>query len=135
GVGTASSALSGLVEDGTRAWSVAPQVVLPVVEGGRNIANVDISEVRKNIATANYEKSIQVAFREVADALVARGLLDEQIEAQRLGQDAQAERLKLADLRFQNGIASSLDVLDAQRELFWAEQDLVHARLLRLTNA
>jgi multidrug efflux system outer membrane protein len=135
GVGTASNSLSGLFESGTRAWSFAPQLVLPIFEGGRNIANLNLSEVRKNIAVANYEKSIQVAFREVADALVARSLLDEQIEAQRLVQDAQAERLKLADQRFENGISSSLDVLDAQRELFAAEQDLVQARLLRLTNA
>lgn len=135
GVGTASNSLSGLFEDGTRAWSFAPQLVLPIFDAGRNSANLTLSEVRKNIAIANYEKSIQVAFREVADALVARQLLDEQIEAQALVQDAQAERLKLADQRFENGISSSLDVLDAQRELFAAEQDLVQARLLRLTNA
>lgn len=135
GVGTASNSLSGLFENGSRAWSFAPQLVLPIFQGGRNTANLTLSEVRKNIAIANYEKSIQVAFREVADALVARSLLDEQIDAQGLVQAAQAERLKLANLRFDNGIASSLDVLDAQRELFSAEQSLVQARLLRLTNA
>ena len=135
GVGTASNSLSGLFENGSRAWSFAPQLVLPIFQGGRNTANLTLSEVRKDIAIANYEKSIQVAFREVADALVARSLLDEQIDAQGLVQAAQAERLKLANLRFDNGIASSLDVLDAQRELFSAEQSLVQARLLRLTNA
>ncbi len=135
GVGTASNSLSGLFEGGTRAWSFAPQLVLPIFDAGRNSANLTLSEVRKNIAIANYEKSIQVAFREVADALVARQLLEEQIEAQALVQKAQAERLKLADQRFENGISSSLDVLDAQRELFAAEQELVQARLLRLTNA
>lgn len=135
GVGTASNSLSGLFENGSRAWSFAPQLVLPIFQGGRNTANLTLSEVRKNITIANYEKSIQVAFREVADALVARSLLDEQINAQGLVQAAQAERLKLANLRFDNGIASSLDVLDAQRELFSAEQSLVQARLLRLTNA
>lgn len=135
GVGTASNSLSGLFENGSRAWSFAPQLVLPIFQGGRNTANLTLSEVRKNIAIANYEKSIQVAFREVADALVARSLLNEQIDAQGLVQAAQAERLKLANLRFDNGIASSLDVLDAQRELFSAEQSLVQARLLRLTNA
>ena len=91
--------------------------------------------MRKNIAVANYEKTIQVAFQEVADALVARGLLDEQADAQERVQRAQAERMKFADQRFENGIASSLDVLDAQRELFSAEQELVQVRLLRLTNA
>lgn len=135
GVGTASNELSGLFEGGSRAWSFAPQLVLPIFEGGRNIANLNLTEVRKNIAVANYEKSIQVAFREVADALVARDLLDEQIEAQRLATVAQEDRLKFADQRFQNGISSSLDVLDAQRELFSAQLTLVQARLLRLTNA
>lgn len=135
GVGTASNELSGLFESGSRAWSFAPQLVLPIFEGGRNIANLNLTEVRKNIAVANYEKSIQVAFREVSDALVARDLLDEQIEAQRLAQVAQEQRLNLADQRFQNGISSSLDVLDAQRELFSAQLTLVQARLLRLTNA
>lgn len=135
GIGTASNELSGLFDSGSRAWSFAPQLVLPIFEAGRNVANLNLSEVRKNIEIANYEKSIQVAFREVADALVARSLLDEQIDAQRKVQDAQAERLKLADLRYKNGITSSLDLLDAQRELFSAEQDLVQARLLRLMNA
>ncbi|MES2024784.1 MAG: efflux transporter outer membrane subunit [Pseudomonadota bacterium] len=135
GLGTASNELSGLFDSGSRAWSFAPQLVLPIFDAGRNRANLTLTEVRKNIAIATYEKSIQSAFREVADALVARDLLEEQIDAQRRVQEAQAERLKLADQRFQNGIASSLDVLDAQRELFTAEQDLVQARLLRLTNA
>lgn len=134
-VGTASNQLSGLFDSGTRAWSFAPQLLLPIFDAGRNRANLTLSEVRKNIEIANYEKTIQTAFREVADALVARSLLDEQIEAQRAVQNAQAERLKLADLRYKNGIASSLDLLDAQRELFSAEQELVQARLLRLTNA
>ncbi|WP_293780228.1 efflux transporter outer membrane subunit [uncultured Oxalicibacterium sp.] len=133
--GSASNALDGLFESGSRAWTFAPQLVLPIFQGGANIANLRLTEVRKNIAVANYEKTIQVAFREVADALVARGLLDQQVEAQRRVQDAQAQRLQLADQRFENGIASSLDVLDAQRELFAAEQDLVQTRLLRLTNA
>ncbi|MDQ7968026.1 MAG: efflux transporter outer membrane subunit [Oxalicibacterium faecigallinarum] len=135
GVGTASNSLDGLFESGSRAWSFAPQLVLPIFQGGRNTANLNLAEVRKNIAVANYEKTIQVAFQEVADALVARGFLDEQADAQERVQRAQAERMKFADQRFENGIASSLDVLDAQRELFSAEQELVQIRLLRLTNA
>jgi len=135
GVGSASNTLDGLFESGSRAWSFTPQLVLPIFHAGANVANLKLSEVRKNIAVANYEKSIQTAFREVADALVARGLLDEQIDAQQQVQDAQAQRLQLATQRFENGISSSLDVLDAQRELFSAEQELVQARLLRLTNA
>ncbi|MDB5841141.1 MAG: efflux transporter outer rane subunit [Herminiimonas sp.] len=135
GVGTASTALSGLFDAGTFTWSFVPQLVLPIFDAGRNRANLDITQVRKDVAVADYEKTIQVAFREVADALVARGALDQQIAAQQAVQAAQAERLRLADLRFQNGIASSLEVLDAQRELFTAEQSLVQTRLLRLTNA
>lgn len=135
GVGTASDALSGLFEAGSRTWSFAPQMVLPIFDAGRNSANLSLAEVRNNIAVAEYEKIIQTAFREVADALTARAALDEQIEAQSAVQEAQAERLKLADLRYQSGVASSLDVLDAQRELFSAQQALVQARLLRLTNA
>ncbi|MDB5796019.1 MAG: efflux transporter outer rane subunit [Noviherbaspirillum sp.] len=135
GVGTASSSLSGLFDAGSSTWSFAPQLLLPIFDAGRNSANLDVAQVRKNLAVADYEKTIQVAFREVADALVARATLDEQLDAQRAVQDAQAERLKLAELRYQNGVASSLDVLDAQRELFTAQQQFVQARLLRLTNA
>jgi multidrug efflux system outer membrane protein len=135
GVGTASNQLAGLVDSGSRAWSFAPQMVLPIFQAGRNVSNLKLTEVRKNIEIANYEKTIQTAFSEVADALVARGLLDEQIEAQQAVQNAQADRLQLADARYNNGIASSLDLLDAQRDLFAAELDTVQARLLRLTNA
>jgi multidrug efflux system outer membrane protein len=76
-----------------------------------------------------------VAFREVADALAARATLDEQLEAQRAVTTAQTERLKLVNRRLKNGVANSLEVLDAERELFNAEQTLVQTRLLRLTNA
>ena len=133
--GTASNDLSDLFESGSRSWSFVPQLVLPIFDAGRNSANLSLAEVRKNVAVAEYEKSIQTAFREVADALAGRATLDEQIDAQRAVQEAQAERLKLAELRYQNGVASSLEVLDAQRELFSAQQALVQARLLRLTNA
>ncbi|HZW14260.1 MAG TPA: AdeC/AdeK/OprM family multidrug efflux complex outer membrane factor [Noviherbaspirillum sp.] len=135
GIGTASNELSGLFDAGSRTWSFSPQMVLPIFDAGRNRANLSLSETRKNIAIAEYEKTIQTAFREVADALTARAALEEQIEAQRAVLEAQTERLKLADLRYQSGVASSLDVLDAQRELFSAEQALVQVRLLRLTNA
>lgn len=135
GAGTASNSLSGLFDAGSRTWSFVPQLLLPIFDFGRNSATLDLTTVRKHIAVADYEKSIQVAFREVADALAARATLNEQLDAQKSATAAQAERLRLADLRFQNGVASSLDVLDAQRELFNAEQTLVQTRLLRLTNA
>jgi len=134
-VGSASRDFSGLFEGGSGTWSFAPQLVLPIFDSGRNMANLDVSHARKNIAVADYEKTIQGAFREVADALAARTYLGEQVAAQRAVQDAQAERLRLLQLRLENGVASSLDVLDAQRELFTAEQALVQARLLRTTSA
>lgn len=135
GIGSASNELSGLFDAGSRTWSFIPQMTLPIFEAGRNISNLDLSKVRKNIEIANYEKTIQVAFREVSDALVAREFLDQQIDAQQKVMQAEEARLQLADLRYKNGIASSLDLFDAQRTLFSAEQDLVQARLLRLTNA
>jgi multidrug efflux system outer membrane protein len=135
GIGTASSDLSGLFDAGSRSWAFVPQLVLPIFDAGRNRANLNLTEVRTETAVADYEKTIQVAFREVADALVARDTLNEQIDAQRAVQEAQADRLKLASQRYQTGVASSLDLLDAQRELFSAEQSLVQALLLRLTNA
>jgi multidrug efflux system outer membrane protein len=135
GIGTASNQLSGLFDSGSRAWSFAPQMVLPIFAAGANVANLSVANVRKKIEIANYEKAIQTAFREVADALVARGLLDEQIKAQESVQAAQAERLKLTDARYKNGIASSLEMLQAQQDLFSSELDTVQVRLLRLTNA
>ncbi|SNS42447.1 outer membrane protein, multidrug efflux system [Noviherbaspirillum humi] len=133
--GTASTALSGLFSAGSGNWSFGPQLLLPIFDSGRNQGNLDLAQVRTNLAVVDYEKTIQTAFREVSDALTARGYLEEQIEAQRAVQVAQADRLKLADQRFRNGISSSLDVLDAERELFSAQQSLVQAQLLRLTNS
>ena len=134
-IGSSSPSLHGLFDSGSGSWSFAPQLTLPIFDAGRNSANLTLSEVRKNIAVADYEKTIQTAFREVADALAARDYLGEQVNAQRAVQEAQADRLKLLQLRFDNGVASTLDVLDAQRELFSAQQSLVQARLLRTTTA
>ena len=134
-LGTSSNALSGLFDAGSGSWTFAPSLVLPIFDAGRNSSNLTLAQVRNNLAITDYEKTIQTAFREVSDTLVARGLLDEQVTAQQTVVDAQAQRLKLADLRFQNGIASALDVVDAQRDLFSAEQSLVQTRLQRLTNA
>jgi outer membrane protein, multidrug efflux system len=132
--GTASSSLSGLFNSGSNAWSFAPQITLPIFDTGRNLNNLDLAWARKNIAVAEYEKAVQVAFREVADALVGRELLTQQVDAQAAVMAAEAERLTLSDARYKSGISSSLDVLDAQRQLFSAEQALVQARLLQLTN-
>jgi len=133
--GTASSELSGLFNAGSGAWSFAPSITLPIFDFGRNLNNLDLTHARKNIAVAQYEKAVQVAFREVADALIARGLLDQQVEAQAAVTKAETERAKLSQARYDSGIANSLDLLDAQRQQFAAEQSLVQTRLLRLTNA
>lgn len=133
--GTASPSLSGLFDAGTGAWTFMPQLNLPIFDAGRNIANLDLAEARKNIAIAQYEKAIQVAFREVADALIDRDWLNEQVKAQTAVLNSETERLKLSEARYNNGIASSLEVFDAQRQQFAAEQSLVDARLMRLINA
>lgn len=134
-VGLASTDLSGLFQGGTQTWSFAPLISLPIFDGGRNKANLSLAEVRSNIAVADYEKAIQVAFREVADALAARATINEEITSQQAVQQSQAERLTLAQTRYKNGIANYLEVLDAERELFTAEQQLLQIRLLKLTNA
>jgi multidrug efflux system outer membrane protein len=135
GVGTASTDLSSLFNSGQNTWSFVPSVSLPIFDSGRNKANLKVAEVRSEIAVASYEKTIQVAFREVADALAARATLNDEADAQQAVQKSQSERLVLAQARYQNGIANYLEVLDAERELFTAEQQLLQTKLLNLTNA
>lgn len=132
--GSVSNHLSGLFESGTYGWTLAPQLFLPLVDAGRNRAGLDSANVGRDIAVAQYEKAIQTAFREVADALAGRATLGEQLRAQQAQASAEATRFKLSDLRYQNGIASQLDLLDAQRSLFAARQAVVQTRLLQLQN-
>jgi multidrug efflux system outer membrane protein len=133
-VGTASNELSGLFKSGSFAWSLAPQALLPIFDAGRNSANLEVAKVNREIAVAQYERSIQSAFREVSDALAGRATLGEQLRAQTAQTRAEEERFKLADLRYRNGAASYLDVLDAQRALFTAQQALVQTQALREQN-
>ncbi|PXW24300.1 efflux transporter outer membrane subunit [Paraburkholderia caballeronis] len=132
--GTASPTLGGLFKAGTAAWSFAPQIALPIFEGGQNIANLDLAHVQKRIEIANYEKAIQSAFREVADGLAARGTYDQQIAALERNTFANQRRLDLSDLRYRNGVDSYLSVLTAQTDLYAAQQELISARLARLSN-
>jgi multidrug efflux system outer membrane protein len=127
-LGTASAALGGLFGAGSSIWSFAPSITLPIFDGGRNRANLDVSEARRNLAVADYERTIQGAFREVADALAARLWLTRQVAAQQATLAAQTERTRLAGLRYQNGAAPYLEVLDAERDRFMAEQALVQVR-------
>jgi len=134
GVGSASSALSGLFKDGSWGWTLAPQLLLPIFDAGRNQANLDAAKVGRDIALAQYEKAIQSAFREVADALAARDTLARQLQAQQALLSAESERARLTQLRLDAGAASQLDWLDAQRSLFAAQQALVQTRLAALQN-
>ena len=134
-LGTASAELSGLFASGSSAWSFSPSLTLPIFEGGRNLANLDVSEARRNLAVADYERTIQRAFREVADALAERRWLKEQITAQQATLAAQTERARLAGLRYQNGAAPYLEVLDAERDRFLAEQSLVQVRRALLSGS
>ncbi|WP_454765458.1 efflux transporter outer membrane subunit [Cupriavidus campinensis] len=133
--GNISTSFTNLFDNGAGIWSFSPQLVLPIFDYGRNLSNLDLTNVRKNIQIANYEKTIQTAFSEVANALVARGTLEEQVAGQEQQRNAEAARYELSRLRFRSGVASYLDELDAQRQLFTAEQALVQARQLRLVNA
>lgn len=126
--GTASSALSGLFGAGSGVWSFVPQLVQPLFDAGRTEANVDLAEARKVIAVADYEKTIQQAFREVADLLAARDKLAEALAAQEALTDAQRQRLALVEARYHAGVANALEWLDAQRDVFAAEQASVATR-------
>ncbi|CAM3308809.1 efflux transporter outer membrane subunit [Polaromonas hydrogenivorans] len=130
--GSASSHLGDLFKSGSFGWTLAPQLLLPIFDAGRNRAGLDSANAGRDIAVAQYEKSIQTAFREVADALAGRATLGEQLRAQQAQANAEGVRFKLSDLRYQNGIASQLDLLDAQRSLFTAQQAVVQTRLAQL---
>ncbi|WP_269813977.1 efflux transporter outer membrane subunit [Rhodoferax ferrireducens] len=132
--GTASGELSGLFKSGSWGWTLAPQALLPIFDAGRNQANLNSSNVGRDIAVAQYEKAIQTAFREVADALAGRATLDEQVQAQQVQLEAEADRFRLADLRYRNGVASYLELLDAQRSLFSVQQAVAQTRLSYLQN-
>lgn len=132
GAGSASGQLSGLLKSGSWGWTMAPQLVLPIFDAGRNQAGLDSAKVGRDIALAQYEKAIQTAFREVADALATRATLADQLGAQQRQATSEATRFKLSDLRYQNGISSYLDLLDAQRSLFTARQAVVQTRLAQL---
>lgn len=133
--GSISPTLASLFGSDTATWSFAPQLVLPVFDLGRNRANLDLAEVRLRIQATNYERTIQVAFREVADALSALATLQETVEGQVQVRDAEAARYRLVSQRWRNGVGGQMESLDAQRQLLAAEQALIQARQLRLANA
>ena len=132
--GTMSTAFSGLFDAGTKTWSYSPAISLPIFSGGRNVANLKASEAVRDAAVANYEKAVQTAFREVADALARRATIDEQLDAQQSLEKAASELLQMSEARYRLGADSFLATLDAQRTLFAAQQSLIATRLARDVN-
>jgi multidrug efflux system outer membrane protein len=133
-VGFGSDDLAGLFKSGSFVWKFAPQISLPIFDGGSNAAKLTVAEVDRDIAVAQYEKAIQSAFREVADALAQRGTIDDQLAAQQSLTDATSESYRLSRARYEKGVDSYLAVLDSQRSLYGAQQNLIGTRLSRLAN-
>jgi outer membrane protein, multidrug efflux system len=132
--GTASTQLSNLFTGPGFAWNFGPSVSLPIFDMGRREANLDIAKSQRDQAVTSYEKAIQSAFRDVADALAARQWLAEQVETLRATVAAQAERARLAQLRYDHGASPFLEVLDAQRDLLDEQQRLVQTRRALLSS-
>lgn len=129
--GTSSAELSNLFESGQRAWSFAPQITLPIFDGGRNSANLDLAQVRKDIAVAAYEQTIQTAFREVSDALAATDTLLREEKAQQALAQSSAASLRLSEARYRSGADDQLRYLDAQRSDFASQMALVQVQTQR----
>lgn len=132
--GTASAGLDGLFRGGSGAWSFMPQISLPIFDGGARESNLALAEARKHLAVADYESAIRAAFKEVADALAAHHWLAEQEKQQARLVASEKDRARLANLRYEQGSSEYLDVLDAQRSLFSAEQMLLQLQQIRLSN-
>lgn len=132
-LGTASNQLSGLFDK--VAWTFAPQLLYPLFDAGRNASNLEAAKLGRDIAVAQYEKAIQVAFREVADALAARATLGAQLAALQDQAAAEERRAQLAEQLLRGGAASQLDLLDAQRASLAARLAVVQLELARLQNA
>lgn len=132
-IGTASGDLSGLFKSGSFVWNYAPQIVLPIFDA-RTWSALKVTKVDKDIAVAQYEKAIQGSFRDVADALAQKGTLGDQVAAQQSLVDATAKTYRLSTLRYEKGIDIYLNVLDAQRSLYSAQQGLIGIHLAKLSN-
>ncbi|HET7626291.1 MAG TPA: efflux transporter outer membrane subunit [Verrucomicrobiae bacterium] len=133
--GTASAKLTDLFTGPSAAWNFSPQITVPIFEGGRNKANLDVSKISKQIQIASYERTIQTAFREVADALAVRAVVDQKLEAQAQLVKAEQRRFDLTNARYRQGLDSYVDVLLAQQDLYAAQQNLLQFQAARLSNA
>ncbi len=133
-IGTMSTGLSGLFGNGSFNYTATPSVTLPIFDGGRSAGNLAGAKAAQQAAVASYEKAIQTAFREVADALATSGTIGEQVSAQTARRDAARVASRLSDARYRAGIDSFLTALDAQRVAYGAEQQLQATRLARASN-
>jgi multidrug efflux system outer membrane protein len=132
--GNASDDLSALFRGGHTSWSFTPQLRLPLFSAGANVAGLSLANVRKRIEVARYEQAIQIAFREVADALVARSTFTDQVRAQEALTRAAENSYRLADVRYRGGVDSYLSSLIAQRDLYSAQRALIETRLAGASN-
>jgi len=132
-IGTASDDLSGLFSSGTDVWNFAPQIVMPIFDA-HVWAALRVSKADQKILLTQYEKTIQTAFREVADALAVQGTIDQQIAAQQSLVKATEKTYSLATKRYEKGIDDYLGVLDAQRSLYAQQRVLIALRLIKLVN-
>lgn len=132
--GSASSDLSGLFEGGSGYWSFSPRISLPLFSAGRLSASLDAAEIREDMRVAAYEGAIQTAFQEVADGLAARQSYVQQVEAQSDLLATSENYYRIAERRYHTGVDSYLVLLDAQRQLFSAQQQLIMDRLSQLTS-
>ena len=133
-LGVASPELGSLFDTGSKTWSYAPRITLPIFDGGSRTANLEATIVRRDAAVAAYAQTVQNAFRDVADALSNGHWLREQLQIAQAALVAQTERARLSQLRFENGASSFILVLDAQRDLFTVQQQAVQARRAVLSN-
>ena len=133
-LGTISTALSGLFAGGSFTYTGAPSVSLPLFDGGRLRGNLDVARAQQQAAVSTYERAVQTAFREVADALAQRGTIDEQVSAQTARVNAANIALRISDARYRAGVESFLTTLDSQRTAYAAQQQLVTTRLNRESN-
>jgi len=132
--GTGSRQLSGLFDAGSGTWLFSPQITVPIFTAGSLRASLDYAKIQKDINIATYEKTVQSAFREVSDGLAARGTFTDQLDAQLRLVEASRDYFQLAEGRYRTGVDSYLTLLDAQRQLFTAQQALIDARLNQLTS-
>lgn len=127
-LGLASQTFAGLFDGPSRVWSFTPQITQPLFQGGRLRAELRLAEVRQSSAVVEYERAIQTAFREVADGLAAQQTYGRQIEAQARAVDSAERRAQLSQLRYRAGVEGRLELLDAQRQLYAAQQTLLDLR-------